>query len=156
MGNDWLGNSSAEEVIVNHKLTINQQCHTVSNQSQHHTNKSTIQKRHEIIFPLYSLRPPASIPASFGHHTSRKIREKLKQCWEQQKIIRSLANMAYKERLKELSLFKLQKRRQRGDMMMTFKYVKIYFKEEGNKLYFMSMGTGTNSSRLKLQQGRFR
>lgn len=39
-------------------------------------------------------------------------------------MIRGLGNLSYEDGLKELDLFRLEKRRLRGDIIMAFQYLK--------------------------------
>ena len=44
-------------------------------------------------------------------------------------------DLTYKDRLRELDLFSLEKKRLRGDLIAVFQYLKGAYKQEGNQLF---------------------
>jgi len=72
------------------------------------------------------------------------------------KMIRGLEYLSYEDRLRELGLFSLEKRRLRDDLRAAFQYRMGTYRKDGEGLFTRVCSDRTRGNGCKLKEGRFR
>ena len=71
-------------------------------------------------------------------------------------MIQGLEHLSYEDRLRELGLLSLEKRRLRGNLIAAFQYLKGANRENGENIFSCTCCNRTRSNVFKLREGRFK
>jgi len=133
LGREWIESSPDDkdlEGLVDEKLNMTQQ-YTLTTQKANHIlsciKRSMASRSREVILPLCSalVRPHLESCIQLWSSQHRKDVEQLEQVQRKStKMIRGLEHLSCEEKLRELGLFILQKRKLRGDLIAAFQYLK--------------------------------
>jgi len=71
-------------------------------------------------------------------------------------MIRGLEHLSYEDRLTELGLFSLEKRRVQGHLIAAVQYLKRVYRKDEDNLFSKACCDRTRSNGFNLMEGRFR
>ena len=72
------------------------------------------------------------------------------------KMIHGMEHLSYEDRLRELGLFSLEKRRLQGDLIAAFQFIKVSYRKEGDRLFSRVCCDRIRRNGFKVREGRFR